>query len=214
MGITLPELLKLLPTFISLIISAFALKSGWIFTKDKIFTSRKNASEFAYTLYKNTDNPLFKDLATDFGIAALTKDKNLTKKQREILLKSNDPVNDIDNFIKCQSIISINNEQEVFNWKKLRYRFWIYRKTIELITMISYFFGATLIGLPFLYNDLTKIIYTFDVNKLTNLQKFGITIFVVVFGFVICFRCLHKLSTIFLAEKTIKSNRISNRDSL
>ncbi|MEW9133809.1 hypothetical protein AB2542_25480, partial [Klebsiella pneumoniae] len=92
------EIIKYSVAIITPIIQMLAVRSGWVFPKDKIFNSRKNISEFAYNLYKNTEDPKIKKVAYNYGIAAITKDKNLTPEQREILLGVNDPVNDIDNY--------------------------------------------------------------------------------------------------------------------
>ncbi|MCS6029981.1 hypothetical protein LNO20_20775 [Klebsiella quasipneumoniae subsp. quasipneumoniae] len=69
------EIFKYAIAIIPLIIQIFAVRSGWVFPKDKIFTSRKNISEFAAALHKNSDDPDLQRIAYEYGIAALTKDK-------------------------------------------------------------------------------------------------------------------------------------------
>ncbi|EFB2773196.1 hypothetical protein FHH15_20285, partial [Escherichia coli] len=145
------EIIKYSVAIITPIIQMLAVRSGWVFPKDKIFNSRKNISEFAYNLYKNTEDPKIKKVAYNYGIAAITKDKNLTPEQREILLGVNDPVNDIDNYSKCQKLISISSEKQIFKWTKKRYRFWIYRKSIKLISLTFYFIGGFITSIPFVY---------------------------------------------------------------
>lgn len=87
MNILSAEFFKYAIAIITLIIQIVAVRSGWVFPKDKIFTSRKNISEFAAALYKNSNDPELQRIAYEYGIAALTKDKNLTMAQRKILLK-------------------------------------------------------------------------------------------------------------------------------
>ncbi len=58
MNIIPTEILKYAIAIIPLIIQIFAVRSGWVFPKDKIFTSRKNISEFATALHKNSDTPI------------------------------------------------------------------------------------------------------------------------------------------------------------
>ena len=79
MNILSAEFFKYAIAIITLIIQIVAVRSGWVFPKDKIFTSRKNISEFAAALYKNSNDPELQRIAYEYGIAALTKDKNLTR---------------------------------------------------------------------------------------------------------------------------------------
>ena len=51
MNIIPTVILKYAIAIIPLIIQIFAVRSGWVFPKDKIFTSRKNISEFAAALH-------------------------------------------------------------------------------------------------------------------------------------------------------------------
>lgn len=57
MNILSAEFFKYAIAIITLIIQIVAVRSGWVFPKDKIFTSRKNISEFAAALYKNSNDP-------------------------------------------------------------------------------------------------------------------------------------------------------------
>ncbi|MDD7841851.1 hypothetical protein N8H70_08795 [Klebsiella quasipneumoniae] len=207
MNIIPTEILKYAIAIIPLIIQIFAVRSGWVFPKDKIFTSRKNISEFAAALHKNSDDPYLQRIAYEYGIAALTKDKNLTMEQRKILLKCKNPVSDIDNYSKCQHLISVNNEKRIFKWKKPGYRFWLYRKCVEVISLALYFIGGFLTALPFLYEGLASPAVIERINHLSRLQKFCMASYLFACGVCLALICLHKLSTLSIAEKTIKANR-------
>lgn len=101
-----------------MIVSIIGLRAGWIYKRDKVFNSRKAISEFSYSLYKNTNDENYKRIAEEYGISALTKDSNLTPEQRRILLRSKDPVRDIDNYSKCQKLLYISDNATVFQWTK------------------------------------------------------------------------------------------------
>ncbi len=196
MNIIPTEILKYAIAIIPLIIQIFAVRSGWVFPKDKIFTSRKNISEFAAALHKNSDDPDLQRIAYEYGIAALTKDKNLTMEQRKILLKCKNPVSDIDNYSKCQHLISVNNEKRIFKWKKPGYRFWLYRKCVEVISLALYFIGGFLTALPFLYEGLASPAVIERINHLSRLQKFCMASYLFACGVCLALICLHKLSTL------------------
>ncbi|ENZ0013195.1 TPA: hypothetical protein ACH9VN_004323 [Escherichia coli] len=91
MNSELELLIKILFPSLSAIISLLGLKTGWTYKKDKLFTSRKNISEFSYQMYKSSEDPTFKKLAEDYGIAALTKDNTLTKKTKINITQHNKP---------------------------------------------------------------------------------------------------------------------------
>ncbi|WP_159196398.1 hypothetical protein, partial [Klebsiella pneumoniae] len=146
-------------------------------------------------------------IAYEYGIAALTKDKNLTMAQRKILLKCKNPVSDIDNYSKCQHLISVNDEKSIFKWKKWGYRFWLYRKAVEVVSLVLYFIGGFLTALPFLYEGLASPAVIDRINHLSRLQKLSMASYLFACGICLALICLHKLSTIAIAEKTIKANR-------
>ena len=207
MNILSAEFFKYAIAIITLIIQIVAVRSGWVFPKDKIFTSRKNISEFAAALHKNSDDPDLQRIAYEYGIAALTKDKNLTMAQRNILLKCKNPVSDIDNYSKCQHLISVNDEKRIFKWKKWGYRFWLYRKAVEVFSLVFYFIGGFLTALPFLYEGLASPAVIDRINHLSRLQKLSMASYLFACGICLALICLHKISTIAIAEKTIKANR-------
>ncbi|HGX0142665.1 TPA: hypothetical protein ACNRXC_004597 [Escherichia coli] len=207
MNSELELLIKILFPSLSAIISLLGLKTGWTYKKDKLFTSRKNISEFSYQMYKSSEDPTFKKLAEDYGIAALTKDNTLTKKQRLILLNTTNPVSDIDDYSKCQSLISITTHKEIFAWNKKRYKYSIYRKLIKIITTLIYFMGSLVVALPFSYSVVVSAKMMEKINHLTTWQYFGLSSYFVVSGVAICFICLDKPSKIKIAERLIVSNR-------
>ena len=200
-------IIKYLLPILSVVVPMLALRSGWIYTREKNFQSRKSISEFSYSLYKNTNDLKFKKISQEYGIAALTKDKNLSSSQREILLGTNDPVNNIDNYSRCAKFISITNHAEVFGWSKKRYRLWIYRKTIELTSLAIYFSSGFLVAIPFLYDKLFSTQTINNINHLSSFQKNGAMIYLLFCGIFFGLKSLHTLSTIHIAEKLIKANR-------
>lgn len=200
-------IIKYLLPILSVVVPMLALRTGWIYTREKNFQSRKSISEFSYSLYKNTNDIKFKKISEEYGIAALTKDNNLSSSQREILLGTNDPVNNIDNYSKCAKFISITNHSEIFGWSKKRYRLWVYRKLMQLTNFMLYIFSGFLVAIPFLYNELFSIQTIDKINNLSSLQKNGAMIYLIFCGIVFGLKSLHTLSTISIAEKLIKDNR-------
>lgn len=207
MDISMIEIFKILAPILSVIVSIIGLNSGWVYKRDKVFNSRKAQSEFAYNMYKNTSDENFKRISIDYGISALTKDSNLTPEQRRILLHSNDPVRDIDSYSKCQRLLNISDEVTVFTWSKKLYRYWIWRKIVEIISLVVYFANSVVISLPLSYTVLLNSHIIDRINKLSSLAKFGLAAYCFVVGGTVAMFFLNKISTIHLAEKTIKSNR-------
>ncbi|UYU31135.1 hypothetical protein KFZ77_14975 [Siccibacter colletis] len=199
---------KILFPGLSIIISLFGLRSGWTYRKDKLFTSRKNMSEFAYYLYKNSEDVIFKNIAEEYGIAALTKDKSLTKNQRLTLLRTINPVRDIDDFSKCQSLISISTQHDIFCWNKKRYKFRVYRRFVKLLTTSIYFMSSLLVALPFNYSILFSIRAMEKISHFNIWQKIGLSSYLITLGLMICFICLNKVSKIKIAERLILTNRL------
>lgn len=207
MDLSIMEVLKNLSPLLPVIVSIFGLKAGWIYKRDKIFNSRKAISEFSYNLYKNTNDENFKRIAEEYGISALTKDSNLTPEQRRILLRSKDPVRDIDNYSKCQNLIYVTDTHKVFQWTKKRYRFWIWRRAVAIVNLGIYFISGFVVAIPFLYSTMFSSNIVEKINKSSAMVKFGLSSYCVMMGMTIGLICLHKFSTIHIAEKTIKSNR-------
>ncbi|HDH1408142.1 TPA: hypothetical protein PIT94_000699, partial [Klebsiella quasipneumoniae subsp. similipneumoniae] len=112
-----------------------------------------------------------------------------------------------DNYSKCQHLISVNNEKRIFKWKKWGYRFWLYRKAVEVFSLVFYFIGGFLTALPFLYEGLASPAVIDRINHLSRLQKLSMASYLFACGICLALICLHKLSTITIAEKTIKANR-------
>jgi len=207
--LSMVEIFKMLSPILPVIVSIIALKSGWVYKRDKVFNSRKAYSEFAYNMYKNTSDENFKRISIEYGISAITKDSNLTPEQRRILLHSKDPVRDIDNYSKCQKLLKIGNEVNVFTWSNKLYRFWIWRKLVETISLILYFANAAVVALPFFYTMLPNSHMIEKINSLTLIAKCGLAAYCVVTGGGVAMFFLNKISTIHLAEKTIITNRKS-----
>jgi len=199
-------IIKILFPLLSIIISIYGLRSGWTYKKDKLFISRKNISEFSYQLYKNSGDVTFKKLAEDYGIAAFTKDKDLTKSQRMALLRTVEPVRDIDDYSKCQRLISIIGGKKIFTWSKKRYRYKIYRKTLKWFTTLIYLISSLLVALPFNYAIIGNARLINKINQLTLWQKLGLSGYLITVGVLICFICLDKVSKIKIAERLITSN--------
>jgi len=207
MDLSIMEVLKNLYPLLPVIVSIIGLRAGWIYKKDKIFNSRKAISEFSYNLYKNTNDENYKRIAEEYGISALTKDSNLTPEQRRILLRSKDPVKDIDNYSKCQTLLYISNSATIFQWNKKRYRFWIWRKSVKTFSLTLYFISGFVVAMPFMYNTIFSNIFVEKINNSSAMLKFGLATYCVLMGISTGLFFLRKLSTIDIAEKTIKSNR-------
>lgn len=207
MVLSVMEVLKNLSPLLPVIVSIIGLRAGWIYKRDKVFNSRKAISEFPYNLYKNTNDENYKRIAEEYGISALTKDSNLTPEQRRILLRSKDPVRDIDNYSKCQKLLYISDNSTIFQWTKKRYRFWIWRKSVEIVSLIIYFISGFVVAMPFMYSTMFSSGLVEKINKSSAMLKFGLAAYCVLMGISTGLFFLHKLSTINIAEKTIKSNR-------
>lgn len=200
-------IIKIVFPLLSFIVSIIGLRTGWTYKRDKLFTSRKTISEFAYQLYKNNEDVTFKRLAEEYGIAALTKDDSLSRSQREILLNTINPVKDIDDYRKCQKLISITTHHEIFGWSKKRYKYKVYRKIIQAFTISIYFLSSLVIMLPFNYAAIASDRVLERLSHFTIWQKLGLSAYLIAVGFSICIMSLDKASKINIAERLIISNR-------
>ncbi|HHI1596355.1 TPA: hypothetical protein ACRR0H_004361, partial [Klebsiella quasipneumoniae] len=81
------------------------------------------------------------------------------------------------------------------------------RKAVEVFSLVFYFIGGFLTALPFLYEGLASPAVIDRINHLSRLQKLSMASYLFACGICLALICLHKLSTITIAEKTIKANR-------
>jgi hypothetical protein len=73
--------------------------------------------------------------------------------------------------------------------------------------LVFYFIGGFLTALPFLYEGLASPAVIDRINHLSRLQKLSMASYLFACGICLALICLHKISTIAIAEKTIKANR-------
>ncbi len=55
--------------------------------------------------------------------------------------------------------------------EKWGYRFWLYRKAVEVVSLVLYFIGGFLTALPFLYEGLASPAVIDRINHLSRLQN-------------------------------------------
>ena len=124
-----------------------------------------------------------------------------------MLLNTIDPVRDIDDFSKCQNLISITAHHEIFGWNKKRYKYKIYRKMIKIITISIYFLSSLLVALPFSYSIIANERVMYKITNFTIWQKLGISSYFIIMGLGICVICVDKVSKIKIAERLVVSNK-------
>ncbi|MDF7667311.1 hypothetical protein PT273_05570 [Orbaceae bacterium ESL0727] len=213
MSYILINLVDLIPQFFipifSLIVSIIALRSGWIYSSDRIFSQRSELSKFSYALYKQFEDENLKKVAKEYGYAALTRDKGLNIEQRLVLLSSTDPVTDIDKYSKCANYLSVNvnTRNGKFSWIRKRYKYKFYRGIVKLFLTILYFAGCVMLISPLLAPTLfgNDIINKF--NVLLSWEKIAVVSYIVISGGFIAFMALNKASKLNMAVRLIKNNR-------
>lgn len=213
MSNTLTDLIDIVSKFfipiLSLIVSIIALRSGWIYSSDRIFYRRSELSKFSYTLYKQFEDETLKKVAKEYGYAALTRDRGLNIEQRFVLLSSIDPVTDIDEYSKCSSYLSVNvnTKNGKFSWIKKRHKYKVYRGFIEFSFLILYFLGCTMLTSPLIVAPLLEDAIIDKFNSLVLWEKIGFISYIVITGGFIAFMALNKVSKLSMAVRLIKKNR-------
>ncbi len=97
-------------------------------------------------------------------------------------MRSKDPVRDIDNYSKCQKLLYISNNSTIFQWAKKTYRFWIWRKTVEVVSLIIYFMSGFVVAMPFMYSTMFSSSLVEKINKSSAMLKFGLAAYSVLMG--------------------------------
>jgi hypothetical protein len=209
-NLTLLDLLvKFFTLVIPAIISIIALRSGWTYTSERIFSQRSKLSKLSYELYKQCGDETLKKVSKEYGYAALTRDQNLTLEQRKVLLSSVDPVKDIDEYSKCSNylLVNPNNVNGKFSWIKKRHKYKLYRGVIELILLIIYLLGCIMLTSPIVAPPFIDDSVMEKFSSLQLLKKVGIVSYIIIFGGFIAFMALNKISKLSMAVRLIKKNR-------
>lgn len=207
--LTLIDLIsKFFVPILSSIISIIALRSGWMYTSDRIFAQRSKLSKLSYELYKQFGDDNLKRISKEYGYAALTRDKNLTLKQRTVLLSSVDPVKDIDEYSKCYNylIINTNSVSNKFSWARKRHKYKIYRGLVKFTLLIFYFLGCAMLTSPIIAPPFLEGVIIEKFNAFVLWKKIGFISYIIFSGGFITIVALNKISKMNMAVRLIKSN--------
>lgn len=142
---------QMLP-IIALIITIIGLFKGWVKPRQAIFDQREKLSKHSYEMYKISNDESLKNLAVEYGYAAITKDDFLTLDQRKALVNSKDPVKDIDVFSSCRYLLNIKINPLSFEWKLKRYNNRLYLIFARTCRVVLYGFGCFIFTFPITYD--------------------------------------------------------------
>ncbi|MBU9832458.1 hypothetical protein J1779_21275 [Rahnella sp. FC061912-K] len=143
---------KQMVPIIALIITIIALFKGWVKPRQAIFDQREKLSKHSYEMYKISNDESLKNLALEYGYAAITKDDFLSLEQRKALVNSKDPVKDIDVFSSCRYLLNIKINPLSFEWKLKRYNRKVYLNFARTCRVLLYGLGCFIFTLPITYD--------------------------------------------------------------
>ncbi|WP_431021791.1 DUF2812 domain-containing protein [Erwinia rhapontici] len=159
-----------LPIILAIIACVAPFKDCFV-TKKKITEDRDKLSKISYDLYKINKDENLQKLAVEYAYAALTKDNFLNLEQRMALIGSENPTRDIDLFIKCKALLSIETSPFHFVWKKKRYYSTPYRHFMIFVRVVLYCIGVAIFTLPVTFHS---FIPAFIITKLSTLPSLTI----------------------------------------
>lgn len=195
---------KVIIPAISLIITAGVALKGWITSRQAKFEEREKISKHAYEMYKISGDEKLKKLSLEYGYAAITRDSFLNIHQRKALVQSKNPTRDIDDYIKCRTLLDIITSPLGFEWKKERFKKRWYYNLIFATNVILFSMGAFLIITPLILALSSKYFLPIDFLSLPLEKSIGVTAYCEVMGFLLVSLNLRSLDTLHLASSLIK----------
>lgn len=200
--------LKYIPSMLAALATVVTLWKGWVYSSDRLYEQRERSSKFIYELYKISGEEYLKKLSIEYGYAAITRDNELSFEQRNALLTSKNPTNDIDAFRKCSYLLTITCNPLQFEWVSKRHKFRCYRVLVMMVMTLIYTIGAYAFTLPLTYNVMLPVSFLNRINALTTLNKGLLTLYLVFVGGSLALWSLNKISKLRVAEK-LRRNHLS-----
>jgi len=188
---------------ISLIIAFAAALKNWVKSKQARFEEREKLSKHAYELYQISGDEKLKNLSMEYGYAAITKDSFLTIHQRKALVESNNPVKDIESYIRCREILDIKIEPLKFVWKKNRLGMRWYYNLVFSLKVFMFWLGVVILVSPVILILFSEDVFNHNFLSLPLWQSTGVVAYCEVMGFLMV-----SLSTISIIRLTLASGLI------
>lgn len=186
--------------------AAIAQKDKWMITTDRLFDKYSKLSKFTLELSNQLNDSKLKDISGEYGYAAITRIKGLTKDERYTLLNMINPVEGIEDYHICSDYLKINVIDRRFAWRKRRYNNKIYKKISTIITSACYYVSSVMLFIPAFYLPFRDTFIGVLFRKLTTNMQIGITLYIMVSGLFFCAISLNKLSKLYRAGKLIKNS--------
>lgn len=205
---------KILP-IVSALVTIIGLFKGWVLTKQALFEQREKLSKHSYEIYKISGDESLKNLSVEYGYAAITKESFLTLEQRKALIQSRNPTRDIDSFIKCRHLLTIETNPLRFKWKASRFNKKWYFYTIVIARIIGYVLGSVVLTIPFTGSVFMPSSWLTDIYAMPPLKMVGITLYCFIFGGGFSFICINGATKLLDAYTLIKRHsNISNVETI
>lgn len=196
---------KILLPILALTLTIIGLKSRWVIKTDILFERYSKLSKFTYELSTQLNDEKLKEISSEYGYAAITREKGLTRDERYALLNMINPVEGIEEYHTCSDYLKINVVDSGFGWKRKRYNNTLYRRAISFISSTLYFIGAIMLFSPIFYLPLQESFIGTIFHSLSFKARFGLTIYIMAVGAIILVPSLNKLSKLYRASKLIES---------
>jgi hypothetical protein len=196
---------QMLP-IIALIITIIALFKGWVKPRQAIFDQREKLSKHSYEMYKISNDESLKNLAVEYGYAAITKDDFLTLEQRKALVNSKDPVKDIDVFSTCRYLLNIKINPLSFEWKMKRYNSKFYLNFARTCRVVLYGIGCFIFTFPITYSTFFPYLFM-KIEAMPNITKGWLVVYCIVIGGALAWGNLNAGRKLTIASRLIKSHK-------
>jgi hypothetical protein len=171
---------QMLP-ILALLITVIGLFKGWVKPRQAIFDQREKLSKHSYEMYKISHDESLKNLALEYGYAAITKDDFLSLDQRKALVNSKDPVRDIDIFSSCRFLLNIQTDPLSFEWKLKKYNSKLYLNFARTCRTLFYGIGCFIFTFPITYDRFFPSMIT-KLENVPSITKGWLVIYCILVG--------------------------------
>ncbi|WP_336064664.1 hypothetical protein [Serratia sp. 201] len=197
----------ILPT-LTILLAAIGHKEKWGLRTDHLFERYSKLSKFTFELGNQLGEQRLKEIAGEYGYAAIIREKGLTRDERYTLLNMLNPVEGIEDYHTCSNYLKINVVDRTFIWKRQRYNNTLYKNIVSITTSTIYFIGAAMLFSPIFYQPFRDSIIGDIFRKLTTNAQIGITIYLTLSGLFLVIISLNKMSRLYKAGELIKKSSI------
>lgn len=154
-GDDMEEWIKIITSVIAFIGLFISIRKWLDFESGRLFNQWSKASDFAYELFKRTNDHALEKTSFNLGYAALTGDIRLTPIQRKRLLTASDSAKDLRQYKRCSKMISVTEHgYSLFEWSHSRYENKKYRMFIKVGSYLIYLAACVPTVLPIYYSSL------------------------------------------------------------